>query len=216
MTHHERGQFPMTMLATQQSIDDTAMRIRIDAAIRQSSNQRKLGPQVGHQSPSRQRPTIPHQLLPTDERQQRLHAAERFFARPVTPERMRRLNKEQAEMLRSMAIVDAEQARIEALATDRVTYAFEASKLLVGTLRRYLHTERGRQTMEEVRLDSIARTLKGKEPYDLIRETVRRVLPIVRYQVSEEVQRRFRTHRPITPDPPGPSGHSSTRSRGRS
>lgn len=206
----------MTMLATQQSIDATAMRIRIDAAIRQSSNQRRLGPQHVHQSPDRRHPApaIPHQLLPADERRQRLHAAERFFARPVTPERMRRLNKEQAEMLRSTTIVNAEQARIEALAADRVTYAFEASKLLVGTLRRYLHTERGRETMEEVRLDSIARTLRGKEPYDLIRETVRRVLPIVRYQVSEEVQRRFRAHRPVTPGPRGPSDHSSTRSRG--
>lgn len=209
----------MTMFAAQHSTDSSALHIRIDAAVRQSSTQRKFGTQLGHRSSSRRRPVsgiplIPDQVPSADERQQRLHQAERFFAKPINAERMRRLNREQAEMLRSTVSAHAEQAHIEALAADRVAYALGASKLLIGALRRYLHTERGQQTMEEVRLDSIARTLRGKEPYDLIRETVRRVLPIVRCQVSEEVQRQFRAHRPTTPDARRLSGHSSAYRRG--
>ncbi len=209
----------MTMFATQHSIDSAALQIRNDAAVRQSSSQRKLGTQTGHRSSSRRRPVsgiplTPDQVPSADERQQRLHQAERFFAKPINAERMRRLNREQAEMLRSTARANAEQTHIEALAADRVAYALEASKLLIGALRRYLHAERGQQTMEEVRLDSIARTLRGEEPYDLIRETVRRVLPIVRCQVSEEVQRQFRAHRPTTPDARRSSGYYSAHSRG--
>lgn len=107
---------------------------------------------------------------------------------------MRQLIREECDIHQS--VLNA--SRAEALYLDRLSFALTATALQTTMLRRYLRPDRGRQVMEEVRLDSIARTLRGKEPYDLMRETIRRVLPTVRAQTSEEIQRRYREVHPTT------------------
>lgn len=80
--------------------------------------------------------------------------------------------------------------------------ALEATKLQLNVLRQYFHSAKGQGTIEEMRLDAVARTLQGQKPYDLMRETVRRVMPAVRALVSEQARRQRRDLRLTKSVPP--------------
>ena len=149
---------------------------------------------------------------PTEaERQQRIGEADRFFAKPVTESRMRRLVREELKVRSEVLDTARIDAYVDARRLDRISFALEATELQLPLLRRYLHTNHGQRVIEEVRMDSIARTLRGKEPYDLLRETIRRVLPTVRALVIVDIQQRYRKRHPA----PQKTTRSATTARGR-
>lgn len=196
----------MPVLAARAREDAAALRERISdavklqaadptSALRRAYDRRELASQ--NRRTGTPLSAIPQRSQPAKDQSQADKEAEVFFARPVTQQRMRRLIREEHEIHQAVSMASG----AEALYLDRLSFALTATTLQVTMLRRYLRSDRGRQVMEEVRLDSIARTLRGKEPYDLMRETVRRVLPTVRALTSEEIQRRYRERRPTTPMP---------------
>lgn len=123
---------------------------------------------------------------------------------------MRRLLREELDVRSEVLDAASIDAYVDALHLDRVSFALEGTELQLPILHRYLCTNKGRRVIDEVRMDSIARTLIGQEPYDLLREIIRRVLSTVRALVIADIQQRYRERHPVTPKT------TTTRRRGRS
>ena len=156
-------------------------------------------------------PPIRYRRPTAAERQQRIAEADAFFAKPVTETRMRRLLREELDVRSEVLEAARIDAYADALHLDRISFALEATNQQVTMLHRYLRTKQGRRVMEEVRMDSIARTLRGKEPFNLLRETVRRVLPAVRALVIADILQRYREQSPFISRTP----RSAATTRGR-
>lgn len=128
----------------------------------------------------------------TDERlRQSTRSSTEFFTRPVTEQRLKRLGREGRGVTQAALNARKNRAETNDRAQDRAELSIMATPLQRQMMREFLGSEPGRQLREEVRLDSVARTLIGKEPYDLTRETIRRALPTVRAQVRQELQHRY-------------------------
>lgn len=97
-----------------------------------------------------------------------------FFSARVSTRRMRQLLAEGRDVEWAVRWANAGQERTELHRLERFEAALDVTTRLAGLVRAFLEGEHGRQILEEVRMDSIARTLRGKDPYDVRREAVRR------------------------------------------
>ena len=136
-------------------------------------------------------PVIPLRRATEFGRRTHEREAAAFFARPSAPRRVKRLRREQHDVAAAVSKAKAAEAQAVEFALDRTTFELFAASHRTDVLRRFLATPRGREIREEVRLDSIARTLVGKEPYNITHETIKRALPTVRELARDEIKRAF-------------------------
>lgn len=108
-----------------------------------------------------------------NERVRNAAAAEEFFTRRRNSRELRLLGEELAEVRAEAALASA--ARWRANLAAQIRADAERPARIAAAVSRLLETHDGIRLKEEVRMDSIARTLRGKGPYpDLDAETRRR------------------------------------------
>lgn len=136
-------------------------------------------------------PVIPLRRATEFGRRTHEREAAAFFAQPAAPRRVKRLRREQHDVAAATSKAKAAEAQAVEFALDRTTFELFAASHRTDVLRRFLTTPRGREIREEVRLDSIARTIVGKAPYNITHETIKRALPTVRDLARDEIKRAF-------------------------
>ena len=119
-------------------------------------------------------PRLPHRTT-LNAREENASAARAFFSQRRGPRAIRLLREEQAEV-RAAAWLGSEACRAEGLMA-LIEADARRPALLTAAVNEILSTEVGARLREEVRMDSIARRLRGATPYpDAEAEALRRAL----------------------------------------
>jgi hypothetical protein len=124
-----------------------------------------------------------------NERARNAAAAEAFFTRRRTPSELRLLAEELAEVRAEGALASEAQWRTNLAVQIRADV--ERPARLAAAVSRLLETADGARLKEEVRMDSIARSLRGLGPYpDLDAETRRRAASVLATRHAAAATRR--------------------------
>lgn len=149
-------------------------------------------------------PPRPMHRATINERARNAAAAEEFFTRKRNARELRILGEELAEVHTESAL--GSEARRRANLAARIRADAERPARIAAAVSRLLETGDGIRLKEAVRMDSIARTLRGKGPYpDLDVEVRRRAAAALAARHAAPVNRR----------PSVPVGHSVVQLTGR-
>lgn len=134
-------------------------------------------------------PPRPMHRATMNERARNAAAAEKFFTRKRSPRELRQLAEEVAEVRMESAL--ASEVRWQAALEAQIRADAKKPALIAAIVNRLLDTPEGIRLKEEVRMDSIARALRGKGPYpDLTSEARGRAAAALVARHSAPIQAR--------------------------